>query len=717
MGVVSLQEEDEYAWLSLTYRTLGVTHLKVSPSKDDLIRLTRFGWNVSREPTRRQARYITRGTQMGDVLYNPPRWLLTDALRKLFLYEARNARLIYNGFGEEFESVEQAFTARVRGRFHGINHLRFSLRKGTKTDFSLSHGMVLERGKPPEEAVIETIYAILFGFGFTVIGDVPELNDYARWYKNVAGRGYFPARGWGLYPVDGSALLWSNGHFSIFGPANWIDDRDVYGQVKLQTMELGLLSLSDDIFYVGGSPGHHLVPWAEMGKKITIVDPRPISPRLKKCKNVVHSQRLFGGEFQNMTGKVFISDIRPDRGDMSDEEWSQLKREQTELQIEWAKIAREAGALATSVKFWYDAEMLLPYGDLFPQPFLRPGSIEYRWIWRKGEIQNPLYYEGMLDVSEGWAANRAIYQSSLALGVMEGVYQPKEGMLNVAMYSISNCENAIDTSRIKQIVLTGGYVVVPMIGAFDKLRQWSWCDSVYNVDMLLDESLSAFTALDFINKSGKASVVELSNTNNLAWAVLTRRKKETFQTVFNSQTHYVKTVTTLLRRTGGHTSETLHAIRREVGSQYGLKPVDDLRVSGYLESKGRRYYVAIAGHMINMLVAASYFIIDIPRYIDTLEFNARHPKRRRRDMEELSGAGKLWHSQLDYWLALEVYRQFTNRLKLPFSQDRYEYVKRRLLRWPETGKRMGFQSQQMDPGTSAVFDVESFSLGGTVIGC
>jgi len=94
-----------------------------------------------------------------------------------------------------------------------------------------------------------------------------------------------------------------------------------------------------------------------------------------------------------------------------------------------------------------------------------------------------------------------------------------------------------------------------------------------------------------------------------------------FQDLVNNQTHHVKYFTAALREILNHDNETLHALRREILAFDGIEPIDSSLVNGY--DRENDIFIAVAGHIINMLLATHWTVIDLNRYMDTIEANVK----------------------------------------------------------------------------------------------
>jgi hypothetical protein len=122
------------------------------------------------------------------------------------------------------------------------------------------------------------------------------------------------------------------------------------------------------------------------------------------------------------------------------------------------------------------------------------------------------------------------------------------------------------------------------------------------------------------------------------------------QNLLNNQTHHVKYFTSRLREMLNHDNDTLHAVRRLIIIKEGGIPIINPWVTGYLNGE----FVSVAGHIINLLLASHFQVIDVGRWLLTVENNFRNGK-----VSDLVFEGEnqdeLWHSKTDWLLGIKVY--------------------------------------------------------------
>jgi hypothetical protein len=136
------------------------------------------------------------------------------------------------------------------------------------------------------------------------------------------------------------------------------------------------------------------------------------------------------------------------------------------------------------------------------------------------------------------------------------------------------------------------------------------------------------------------------------------------QDLINSQTHVVKFLTEGIRQTLRHNNSTLHAVRRYIIIMLGGIPIDSERVNGYVDGE----FIAIAGHLINLLIAANFGVIDFDRWLDTIRTNV-YRKKKRIGFEEFD-ANEVWHSKIEWLLSGMTYQLIAAVMKLnPFKEE------------------------------------------------
>jgi hypothetical protein len=191
------------------------------------------------------------------------------------------------------------------------------------------------------------------------------------------------------------------------------------------------------------------------------------------------------------------------------------------------------------------------------------------------------------------------------------------------------------------------------------------------------------------------------------------------QTWINGQTSWSKVMTTGIRRGLGIAEPEMHDWRRKTlsglftnvgdckckccsGMSYKVTVLRHSKLTGILSYDKKNFIIATAGHMIGMLLAGSCGLVDLNRYLDTIEGNLiaySDPKSQsRRLMKTLGPKGllaetnykhwdHLWHSYWDWYTAVATYLFMCKRLKLKVNMIGILLVFKRLrklrLRYPK----------------------------------
>jgi len=185
-----------------------------------------------------------------------------------------------------------------------------------------------------------------------------------------------------------------------------------------------------------------------------------------------------------------------------------------------------------------------------------------------------------------------------------------------------------------------------------------------------------------------------------------------YQTWWNSQTHEVRKVSIPIRRILAVDSHSLHAFRRLALKR--LYPdcvtIEDDRVNGYIMVDGKKQWVAVSGHLMNMLLYSEYGLIDFSRYLDTIEENVKaysiqgrmdttlkllYSKELLAEDNTQDKIRRLWHSYYDFYVAVCAYMMLCQSLRMHFNPRATRYVLRRLnvikLKYPKF-IHMGWQA-------------------------
>lgn len=168
------------------------------------------------------------------------------------------------------------------------------------------------------------------------------------------------------------------------------------------------------------------------------------------------------------------------------------------------------------------------------------------------------------------------------------------------------------------------------------------------------------------------------------------------QTWFNSQTNYARYVSIPLRNMLRLEENTLHIVRARVfGMLFEDKDpilIDSLKINGSYLLNGERKYVAVSGHLVNLLLYSTCGLVDFKRYLDTVESNVKFSSGikpsalesyylRNDLLAEDNGDTKstdLWHTYDDYFCAIGTYIYMCSHLKHKLNLRAIVYSLRRL---------------------------------------
>jgi len=286
-------------------------------------------------------------------------------------------------------------------------------------------------------------------------------------------------------------------------------------------------------------------------------------------------------------------------------------------------------------------------------------------------------------------------------------YVYAEGDLSVSNFAISNTINA--KSRVISFIKSQGHGVYTL--PFDLGGAWppgylgitildgkftrpshGFEDYTYNpVDFVFDgdkpdRRCTVMTFQTFLTMVGGVDMTcDGTHAFTRAWFVVLVGDAidSRYQTPLNNQTHLVKDVSLILRDVYGHDNSTLHARRRAALSAFRHPLVissfelDDNRVNGGVITTKGRVLVAVAGHMINMLLASHFHVIDFVRYVDTIIWNItdHYEKRKKpKNLFTLEDADELWHGYFDWRIALDVYISMAEELRIEVNMTYVNYV-------------------------------------------
>jgi hypothetical protein len=175
----------------------------------------------------------------------------------------------------------------------------------------------------------------------------------------------------------------------------------------------------------------------------------------------------------------------------------------------------------------------------------------------------------------------------------------------------------------------------------------------------------------------------LTNKTANCWAVFiksdiikTLGHYSKYQTWAMGQTNFTKALTPVIRREYGLDNDSLHILRRWAIRKNvpNATLIIDTRIDGsFLNEQGEITYIAVAGHLVNMLLTTQIFILDMRRYLDTLVSNFESASNNDFRAEERlyslkmsveKGKLGLWHSILEYDLAIDAYLKLCEAMRI-----------------------------------------------------
>jgi hypothetical protein len=213
----------------------------------------------------------------------------------------------------------------------------------------------------------------------------------------------------------------------------------------------------------------------------------------------------------------------------------------------------------------------------------------------------------------------------------------------------------------------------------------TWVDHFHSANRLLSRNpqLVGYTYQDFLTlgcskdytmREGFFGPVNTRDGFMNSWSFLSTLTPPTYPwpDQYNTQTWWVKTPTSLLRsvlRQGPAEQKQLRILGIECLTErsYAVKVPEIGHWYGYLPEYS--VCVDVSGHAISMLIAATYGVVDIRKYWDTVTaVAAEHEKTGKKSAEykRLARIGrltedasvkpfKLWHTTWDYWAAVYTY--------------------------------------------------------------
>jgi hypothetical protein len=146
------------------------------------------------------------------------------------------------------------------------------------------------------------------------------------------------------------------------------------------------------------------------------------------------------------------------------------------------------------------------------------------------------------------------------------------------------------------------------------------------------------------------------------------------QTHWNSQTHLMLPVAKLIRSCYGMDSNRVYSLRSIVAKRKDPSVISVSSSRGsYITQQGNVH--AIPGHLINLMIASWFTVIDIERWFNTIIHNYQYflSKEVRNDTQlllqqgklaEPDSVGKLWHHPDDFIHAIDVIKEWESQLNI-----------------------------------------------------
>jgi len=195
---------------------------------------------------------------------------------------------------------------------------------------------------------------------------------------------------------------------------------------------------------------------------------------------------------------------------------------------------------------------------------------------------------------------------------------------------------------------------------------------------------SYFSCNDFITRmlyddQGKFTpiAIDIDDTDwmQYAWMVQWSENPSATQTWLETQTHLVKYFTACIRKFSGWDKSTLYKLRRDIIVLKGGVAIDDNRVNGKLMIDGQWRYLALSGHLINLLLASVVLPVDFNRYFDTITSNLKGIGIDGLTAEVGEG---VWHNFYEFDIAVDVYDLMCNQLVIPKNRRAIKLCKIRI---------------------------------------
>jgi hypothetical protein len=433
---------------------------------------------------------------------------------------------------------------------------------------------------------------------------------------------------------------------------------------------------------------------------------------------------------------IFLSDVRPDKSNLSHKEWLQVVVDNYYLNLKLARMFSEIAPTVASIK-WRDVgriEVQIPYGAEFAyEAWSGSNSTETRmefWVSRDMEMVNynsPYYLEKIsrwnhFRYRNNGEAERRLFAEhirhgnylmlvptrlintfKLGLFTLSNMNNPKWGFLDIMDNNcIFNLPNIHYANAFRQDL--------PYILSGDKMWGETGGDHMYSPDEVVhrhkvkypDYSIYAFNPLEFaayarIRLNGWtahtiASIfpADIKSMESFMWTyyVVTSDPLPLHDVWLYNQTYSVRRLGSLIRTALSIPRDVYHLPRKLVievlegqivakgwAQKSSVRVVTDPDYSGELVTPdGQTHKISVAGHALNMLLNPSN---DFNRFIGTVEANSKYvlPQEDSVYLSE-KGLQDVWHTVAEHWLTAATYLYYCKMLGLKVRVRAYsEYLR------------------------------------------
>jgi len=497
------------------------------------------------------------------------------------------------------------------------------------------------------------------------------------------------------------------------GKVNW--DEDSIGQAKLFYSDAIFLKMlkgyNKSILSIGGSPGQHF----DLLQRLFICEVDVMDPRPVKFKPRAHFIMLADATTKASQYDGVIWDVRRDSPKIKDAQLRKLAYEKQVLEDIYMTrnfITNNPDTPGT-YKFRFPREDYISnyiqidvptFHNILPEIYSATKSFESRLI----SLPNTYPMTIRSDIYNKWAKN-IIYLRSI--GVAEDFLIQHD--LRICDYFNLNLKQqnilamytlGLNHNRFNDILelLYNNFVICNLmslhaqfymhytqISDYMMVNNGKYYDRLFDVNEILYKLRKkgvlyiGLTVRDFMTMSCfqmggilrrdmlSANPFNVNSMECEKWFILVHHKfvyhDILTQNWWNSQTHFVKEFTPIMRSLFDLDDHDLHMWR--VWATKILYPeaviFRDIRVNAMIQHKGKDMYLAVAGHPLNMLIATNFKVIDFFRYTRPLVTNILAAQKGDFSYEEeMVSTGMaaerpnigLWHNFFEYKIAVRTYQ-------------------------------------------------------------